>query len=384
MYIRSLKLADFRNIRRETLLFGEGTNIIYGKNAQGKTNIIEAIFYLAGAKSFRGASSREMIYYGENGRDPSPFSFMEAEAVRDGSQRREFTVRAELFSQEKKRLFVNGVRVVKYSEFFGMLRVVLFTPEHLRLVKDGPAERRAFLDAAICQLKPSYASMLADHNKKLVSRNALLKKFRDTSPDPDELAFWNEALAAASARITKTRREYVARLSEKAVPIYGALSGGEELSLSYKSALSEDGDVNALTDQMLMLLRSREKYDLLLGTTSVGAHRDDMDIYVNSKSARDFSSQGQQRSAVLALKLAEGDISLDDSGEYPVFLFDDVFSELDASRRAYLTERLSGKQIIMTSCEPALPGVSDSPVNLIRVEGGTVQAVKRENGEESI
>ena len=212
-----MELDSFRNIGSEEIFFGSGINVICGRNAQGKTNIAEAVYYLACAKSFRGATPKEMIYFGGGDSPKSDRARIEV-TVKEGDERsnedssskvRERTIKAELFRNEKKKLYVNDVKIEKYSEFFGKLKVVLFTPEHLRLVKDGPSERRSFIDQAVSQLKPQYASMLGDYGKKLMSRNALLKKYKNSDSDRGELFYWDQAVADASVAITVLRAKYI-------------------------------------------------------------------------------------------------------------------------------------------------------------------------------
>ncbi|MBE6552517.1 MAG: DNA replication/repair protein RecF [Ruminococcaceae bacterium] len=392
MYITRLELDSFRNISSETIHFGSGINVICGKNAQGKTNIAEAVYYLACAKSFRGAAPKEMVYFGNGEHPKADRAKIEVTVIQgdgrdeDISRRKERTIKAELFRNEKKKLYINDVKIEKYSEFFGKLKVVLFTPEHLRLVKDGPSERRSFIDQAISQLKPQYASMLSDYGKKLMSRNALLKKYKNSDSDRGELFYWDDAVAASSAAITVLRAKYIDMISEKASELYGGISGGEEMRIAYRSSLftpEEDHIINTkegnaeLKKRCIAALEKRTEHDIFTGSTSVGAHRDDFDIFVNGKSARDFASQGQQRSCVLALKLAEGEAARSVGGEYPVFIFDDVFSELDSSRREFLTRRLSDKQIIITSCETedikkAAANAGGRDPDIIRIDNGSV------------
>ncbi len=395
MYITRLELDSFRNISSGEISFGSGINVICGKNAQGKTNIAEAVYYLACAKSFRGATPKEMIYFGGEDLPKADRARIEV-TVREGdgslyedgtSKIRERTIKAELFRNEKKKLYINDVKIEKYSEFFGKLKVVLFTPEHLRLVKDGPSERRSFTDQAISQLKPQYASMLSDYGKKLMSRNALLKKYKNSDSDRGELFYWDDAVAASSAAITILRAKYIDMISDKASELYGGISGGEEMKIVYRSSLfsqeEKDDIINTkeggaeLKKRCIAALEKRTEHDIFTGSTSVGAHRDDFDIYVNGKSARDYASQGQQRSCVLALKLAEGEAAKLVGGEYPVFIFDDVFSELDSSRREFLTRKLSDKQIIITSCETedikkAAANAGGRDPDIIRIDNGSV------------
>lgn len=394
MYITRLELDSFRNISSEEIIFGSGINVICGKNAQGKTNIAEAVYYLACAKSFRGATPKEMIFFG--GGDSSKADRARIEVtVKQGdgnsaeasSGKRDHTIKAELFRNEKKKLYINDVKIEKYSEFFGKLKVVLFTPEHLRLVKDGPSERRGFIDQAVSQLKPRYASMLGDYGKKLMSRNALLKKYKAPDSDRDELFYWDKAVADASVAITVLRAKYIDMISDKASEFYAGISGGEEMKIVYRSSLfspeekeelinTKEGN-EELTKRCILALEKRTEHDIITGSTGVGAHRDDFDIYVNGKSARDYASQGQQRSCVLSLKLAEGEAAKFVGGEYPVFIFDDVFSELDSSRREFLTRKLSDKQIIITSCETedikkAAANAGGREPDVIRIDKGKV------------
>ena len=346
MELNSIRLLGFRNIEDQTVDFEPGVNALIGENAQGKTNLLEAIYLLACGKSFRVPRAQEMIRHGQD--------LAEIRAVISGDSL-PFSLTYRMTRKKGREILKNGVRLEKLSEFLGLFRAVLFCPEHLFLVKSGPGQRRSFLDAAICQIRPYYASILAECNKIEAHRAALLKQMAEKNvPAAEEyLSVWDEKLARAAVKVAFLRNEYVSLLKEAAPPHFSAISGGrEKLSIHYESDVFEKG---AFPEEMeknykKKLLDSREA-DKKYGFTQKGVQRDDLFFLVNGYSARSFASQGQQRSLVLSLKLAEGEISREQTGAAPLYLLDDVLSELDAERRAYITQGLSGRQVILTGTE---------------------------------
>lgn len=346
MKLDSVRLQSFRNIEDQTLDFHAGINALIGENAQGKTNLLEAIYLLACGKSFRVPRSQEMIRHGKE--------IAEIRAVISG-EGLPFSLAFRLHRKKGREIYKNGVKLEKLSEFLGLFRVVLFCPEHLLLIKSGPQLRRSFLDGAICQIRPYYASLLSECNKIEAHRAALLKQMAERSfPSAEEyLLVWDEKLARVSAKIAFLRNEYVTLLKNFAPQHYSAISGGrEKLSLHYESDVFLKG---ASPEEMEAAYRAKlletRAADFKYGFTQKGIQRDDVFFLIDSYPARGFASQGQQRSCVVALKLAEGEISREQTGAEPLYLLDDVLSELDEGRRRYITTGLFGKQVILTGTE---------------------------------
>lgn len=343
LYIKSLTFKNYRNLSDEKIFPSEGINVIYGDNAQGKTNLIECIWLFTGGRSFRGSKDSELISFGEK-RALTELCFY--------SKNREHTISMEI-SGGKRSAVLNDVPKNYLSQIVGVFCAVVFSPDHLTLIKNGPEERRNFIDAAICQIKPGYAVRLSRYKKVLNERNALLKDIPKHRELEDMLDIWNERLASEGAVITAERKKYVKKLSELAAGFYDGISGGKEnLSVSYRSGCTDDiNSVQEIKDSLLRTLESKQSDDIYCGYTTSGVHRDDLAIKINGREARNFGSQGQQRSAVLSLKLAEAAVSGDENGEKPVILLDDVLSELDESRQNYLLHKLQGLQVFITCCE---------------------------------
>lgn len=346
MHIEQITCTDFRNISSACVSFSRETSALIGENAQGKTNLLEAVYLLACGKSFRAPSLNHLILHEKN------TATISARISGDGIP---FQLTMTLDRAGTRQIFKNGVRLSKLSEFLGLFRVVLFCPEHLGLVKDGPAKRRSFIDGAICQIRPYYASLLNEFKKVEAQRSALLKLSQKNPVPREQFAVWDERLAKVSQRIAFLRADYIRRLKETAPEHFLRISGGTEtLSLFYESDVYQEGLSPEETEKKyLELLESGFSSDQKYGVTQRGVHRDDLLLKINLFPARVYSSQGQQRSAVLALKLAEGDISFAMTGQSPVVLLDDVLSELDEKRRDYITAGLKEKQVILTGCDPA-------------------------------
>ncbi len=370
MYLENAVFENFRNIEKVSFTFSPGVNIFYGNNAQGKTNVLEGIYLFAGGKSFRHARERDMICFEkENAR------------VGIGYATRERTNKMEmrLFRDAKKQMFKNGVKILRSADFIGNFKSVLFFPDHLSIVKNEPSVRRSFLDGALSQLSPVYLATLLEYGKLLEQRNALLKNYGSYGASFDiTFSVLSERLAACAARITATRTEYLERLSEIVDACLADMTGSaEHVTFEYGTSIGKTP-----TDDLLDITANEEKYrkafavnvekEKILGVTLSGSHKDDFEIKLNGKAAKIFCSQGQQRSIALAMKLAEGEISRERSGELPVFLFDDVLSELDSVRKGYILSRLAGRQVIITSCaESDFEGAIGSEAKKIYVEHGT-------------
>lgn len=346
MYCKKIGVKNFRNIEDEQVSFCEGVNLISGKNAQGKTNLLEAIFYSSVGKSFRAVHSEEIIRFGCK---ESQISLDYFDGIRDGN------IKIDIFKDKRRRVEKNGVKIDKMSDLVGAFRTVLFCPEHLSLIKEGPSVRRNYLDMAISCLYPLYMKSLQRYNYILKQRNTLIKNANaDREAFDATVDIWSQKLASEAAILTRYRAEYVRRANRYVCEIFSDMMGESEKSeLSYASGAGVEDltDTKAVEKRYTELLCSSHEREIFAGATIYGAHKDDIDIYLNAKSARNFASQGQQRSLSLAMKIAECEISHDEFGDYPVMLLDDVLSELDEQRREYLFCRIRSKQVIMTSCE---------------------------------
>ena len=361
MIIKRFRAENFRNIERCDIEFSPGVNLLYGKNAQGKTNVVEGIYYFSRGRSFRGREDKELVRFGETG-----FRIRLDYASVTGEESLEYT----LFGRERLRK-KNDYKITKVTEMIGSFKAVLFYPDDLGLVKDGPEERRAFLNVAASSCYPPYIKYYSDYKKALENRNCILKMMQKGLPvDMREIESWSESMAEYASHIYLFREDYVKRLTVFARRILKDISdGGEELQLRYESSI-ESGIEDRLTvkAEYKKILSSSLDREIAAGVTLFGPHRDDFDIKINGKSARSFASQGQQRSIVLALKLSEGEVIKEICGEYPVFLFDDVLSELDERRRKYVLSEIGDRQIIITCCDRnECNGFTD---NEIEVSGG--------------
>lgn len=364
MNVNTITYRNFRNIEEATLSFTPGVNILWGNNAQGKTNALEGIYCFACGKSFRGVHDRELLRFGaDSGGLDLVFT----------DERREQQLSLQLFRTKSRQMKKNGVTVRKSADFVGNFHGVLFCPEHLSMIKGAPLQRRAFLDAAISQLKPAYLAALTDYAAVLKQRNALLKK-----EDEDErsrmplLDVLTAQMAELNTRIVLTRMKYIRLLDTSVGGFLEDMTGGREhASLSYQSdadPLLHGEDGVRISQAFYEKCMSYAHREFAAQTTLHGCHRDDILISLDGREARLYASQGQDRSIALAMKLGEGELSRAATGEYPVFLFDDVLSELDASRQQYLMQRLGGRQVIMTSCNESLFAGMD--VNMIHVDDG--------------
>lgn len=337
--MKCLKLTcfDYRNIENALFEPCSGVTVLCGNNGEGKTNALESIYLFAQGKSFRTAHDRELIRFGCDS-SYVKLEFQDSNKVH--------TLEMRFLSDGKKSCRRNGIETRRMSEFIGYFRAVLFCPQHLSIVREGPSLRRGFLDVAISQLKPLYLASLQRYNNILCQRNALIKNYKnDRSSFDSTIGIWSEQLAKEAAAISEERANYTKRLDVHVKKIVSDMtSGREEASVAYDKPRSADEYLSQLT-----LNLEREIY---MGSTLYGSHKDDLRITLNEREARNFASQGQQRSIALAMKLAEGEISKEISGEYPVFLFDDILSELDGERREFILGGLENRQVIMTVCEP--------------------------------
>lgn len=343
MYIESIVLEHFRNMGRLELTPCQGINVIYGDNAQGKTNLAEAIWLFTGAKSFRGSKEKEMVQFGQE----------QATALLHlyGGGRSQ---QAKLRIGNQRQMELNEIALPSPAKMAGVFYSVVFSPVHLSLVKEGPALRRRFLDTALCQVVPKYGSYLREYHRVLDQRNALLKDLERFPQLEDTLVVWDQHFAKLAAAVLYCRFHYVKRMASKAKEVYLGISGQEEeleLFMECSVPAQEDMSREQLRQQVLLTLKEKRREDIARGSTSAGPHRDDLEFLVNGVSAKAYGSQGQQRSCVLALKMAECAIIEEIAEESPVILLDDVMSELDSRRRSYLLNKIQGRQVFVTCCD---------------------------------
>lgn len=363
MQCNAVTLCNFRNIERAHVEFTPGVNILHGENAQGKTNLLEAIYFAAIGKSFRSLHAREAISFGQEAAAIS-LDFFGAGRVQN--------ITMHLFQGKNRTVEKNHVRISKMSELVGAFRAVLFCPEQLTLIKGGPAERRQFLDIAISAREPAYLGALQRYAQILKQRNALIRAAeKDRSVFDSTIELWSAQLAREAAYIARSRARYVREASPHVAECFAQMTTEREVpALSYlgcrRDELPDYEDMETTERQLYGRLTSNYEREIGAGATLYGVHKDDMEVLLNGKDARSYASQGQQRSLALALKLSEGELCREDCGEYPVLLLDDVLSELDGTRRSYLLKKIEGKQVIMTTCEP----LGSTAANVIRVENG--------------
>lgn len=347
MQITYFSADGFKNLKSVSIIPSPAINIIFGENAQGKTNLIESIWILSGARSFRGSKERDMIAFDGD--------FARIQLVLSDSER-EQNIDAVLSRNPKERkITLNGVKQRYLSSLFGVLKCVVFTPEDLELSKGSPDRRRDFVDLCISQIKPSYAKTVLKYENVLAQRNALLKQ---NISDADNLDVWDEQLSRLGAYISVIKNQYTKKLDIFASRLYSELTNRREtLELEYKSSVFENlgdrGDWQGeLYKEHLNVIHSSRDEDIRAGFTGKGVHRDDISVKINGISAREFGSQGQNRSAALAMKLAQAYILFEETEDMPVILLDDVLSELDSQRREFIITKLKGMQIFITCCEP--------------------------------
>lgn len=360
MRIKNLKLKNFRNYEDESITFGGGLNVIFGRNAQGKTNCAEAVFYLCTGSSPRCRRDKQLIRHG--------CDFAEICAEAEGMYG-SVTLEARI-TENGREVRLNGNRITRNADILGNIFSVFFSPHELRLIQDGPDERRRFLNVSISQLSKPYFVALSRYNKILEQRNNLLKN-RDISMVMDTLPVWDEQLCKYAAVVACKRAEFASMLSPVAGEIHAELTdGAEKLDISPEKKYK--GDEKQLSARLFDELSANYERDIRLGFTASGPHRDDLDIIIDGTDAKNFASQGQTRTAALSIKLAEVEIFRKMSGEYPVLILDDVMSELDLPRRKKLVARTDGLQTILT-CTHAERVLYGKEVTKIKIEGGKVK-----------
>ena len=346
MRIDRLELDAFRNYGRQAVEFDAQCNVIFGENAQGKTNLLEALIYLSCGRSPRARTDREMIRF------DAPAASLCAQVF---ARERDFRVRAELFRDRRRKMSVNQVPAKNSAALSEVYNTVFFCPDDLFLIREGAAARRKFMDNALCQLRPRYAAALTEYNRTYEHKTRIL---RDSEERPDLLATlpdFNEQLVRFGAVLIHYRQQFAARLNEYAAIHHLECSGGKEkLEIQYQTVSSVTDpavDVAVLTEQLRAHMESHQTAERASRLCLSGPHKDDLLVTIDGREAKQYASQGQTRTAALALKLAEREIYKNATGEYPVLLLDDVLSELDPKRQEFVLNRIAGGQVFITCCE---------------------------------
>ena len=334
MWIKNIKLINFRNYDYQEIKLHENINVFYGQNAHGKTNIIESIFLSSIGKSFRTNKEKELIKFNKE-KTLVEINFQKSD--RDGNIKIEIG--------EKKQVNLNGIKLKKLSELLGNINIVIFTPDDINILKSGPQNRIKFLDIMISQLRPNYMHLLSLYSKTMEQRNYYLKQIKLENKDENLLDIWDEKLIDYGMKIYEYRKEFIEKLQNKIENIHKEITDEkEEIEIKYFSdATTRQNFINEL--------KSRRKLDIIKGFTTKGIHRDDFVIYINKKEVGVFGSQGQNRTAMLSLKLSELQVIYDEIGEYPILLLDDFMSELDSNRRKNFLENIENTQVIITGTE---------------------------------
>lgn len=334
MEVKTLRLINFRNYEDETISFCPGTNLIYGDNAQGKTNLLEAVCMFSQGRSKRAKSDSELIRFGEK---KYTLEMTFSDSARD------YNAVIMSSADGRKNIRINNVAIARLSQLMSYFNVVMFSPAELDIIKGSPAVRRRFLDEAISQMSPKYMSQLSRYYKILSEKNGLLKQLRVKGVQHDTmLTVWNEQLAAAGSEISQRRRSFIERIGASAAEMQKEISG-EKLEIIYQPSLT--------AETFFEKAEQNQQREIEFGAALVGIQRDDIKIKVADKDSRLYASQGQQRTAVLSLKLAQTEYINDEKGEYPVILLDDIMSELDINRRRYLAGKIKGRQVLITTTD---------------------------------
>lgn len=361
MKIKKIHLINFRNYVNQEIVFSDNVSLIYGENAQGKTNIIEALYLLSTGKSHRTGNTNELIRYGE--------SFFDIRLeYEDNSYLQNIEIKYE--KGNRKRLLINEVKKDRISDLLGVVPSVLFSPESLSCIKGSPRERRKIIDIVLCQVSRKYLYNLQKYNKIVRNKNVLLKEIKKKRHQTQQLDVWNESQAMTGAVIIEERKLLIQSLEKRMKRLmHGISEGREDVTLRYKSFFDEDKNIfNSLLDMM----NENKNREIENEISLFGPHRDEIEILLNNRNSRLYCSQGQQRSLALALNIAIMEEIKDRSGKVPVLLLDDVMSELDEKRRNYLYEIIGDKQAVITSTDKTQFRMTVGGISYIRIKNGTV------------
>lgn len=353
MFIEKIKLKNFRNYNNQEMKLKNGINLFYGNNAQGKTNIIESIFLCSMGKSFRARRDKELINFKSQNSE-----------VEITYNKKDRNGKIKYIIGESKNIFINNVQIKKMSEILGNINIVLFSPEDINIIKDGPSNRRKFLNMLISQLRPNYIYTYNLYLKTLEQRNTYLKNINIENKNDDLLDIYDEKLSDYGIIVNNYRNEFINKIKEKIEEIHKKVTKEKEvIKIKYISDCFEK-------ERFLKELKNNRNQDILKGYTSVGIQRDDIYFFINGKKIDTYGSQGQQRTSILSLKLAELEIIKDEIGEYPILLLDDFMSELDSERRLNFLKNIENTQIIITCTDDI--NIDNIKINKYEVKEGNV------------
>ena len=369
MHITLLQLNNFRNYLTLQFAPQNTLNVLVGKNAQGKSAVLEAIYFLATSKSHRTSRDQDMICIGHD--------YLRVEAAVSRVQQNDFPIEIAMDRANHKSAKINGSKHPRVTDVLGQLNVVIFNSQDIEMVRGEPLSRRRFMNLDISQSNPRYAYALSGYKKVLMHRNNLLKEIKNGNSSSNELLVWNSQLSGFGASVITRRRSFLDELGRYASGVYSELTGGsEEFTIRYHPNPDSAGDLNEqqIADLILEKLKSRTELDIIRGTTTCGPQRDDFTIKIANLNARDFASQGQQRSAAIAIRIAQMRVFEEITGETPVILLDDVLAELDSDRRRALTSMLSGKcqTLITTTNTEEIPQEILAEATVFSVSSGVI------------
>jgi len=354
MYINKIKLENFRNYENQEIEFDKNVNIIYGDNAQGKTNILESIFICSLGKSFRTNKEKELI---NKEKDFAKIEMISSKEDRD--------IKINFEINEKKKFNINGIPAKRTSDILGKNYIVLFTPEDISILKNEPSKRRRFLNIMISQLRPMYVHLLNQYNKTIEQRNIYLKQIKYEGKPISNLDIWDEQIVEIGTKIYEYRKEFIEKINEKIFDIHlKTTENKEEIKVKYISNIGKN---------YLESLKKNKNSDIQKGYTQIGIHRDDFEIYINDNPVSVYGSQGQKRTTIISLKLAESNVIYDEIGERPVILLDDFMSELDKKRIQGLFENIKENQVIIT-CTDSFK-INNTKYKLYKVTNATVECI---------
>jgi len=354
MYINKIKLENFRNYENQEIEFDKNVNIIYGDNAQGKTNILESIFICSLGKSFRTNKEKELI---NKEKDYAKIEMISSKEDRD--------IKINFEINEKKKFNINGIPAKRTSDILGKNYIVLFTPEDISILKNEPSKRRRFLNIMISQLRPMYVHLLNQYNKTIEQRNIYLKQIKYEGKPISNLDIWDEQIVEIGTKIYEYRKEFIEKINEKIFDIHlKTTENKEEIKVKYISNIGKN---------YLESLKKNKNSDIQKGYTQIGIHRDDFEIYINDNPVSVYGSQGQKRTTIISLKLAESNVIYDEIGERPVILLDDFMSELDKKRIQGLFENIKENQVIIT-CTDSFK-INNTKYKLYKVTNATVECI---------
>lgn len=354
MYINKIKLENFRNYEKQEIEFDKNVNIIYGDNAQGKTNILESVFICSLGKSFRTNREKELI------NKEKEYARIEMISYKED---RDIKINFEI--KEKKKFKINGIPAKKTSDILGKNYIVLFTPEDISILKNEPSKRRRFLNIMISQLRPMYVHLLNQYNKMIEQRNIYLKQIKYEEKKIENLEIWDEQIVKAGKKIYEYRKEFIEKINDKIFDIHlRTTENKEKIKIKYISNIGNNYSEN---------LKKNRNSDIQKGYTGIGIHRDDFEIYINNNPISIYGSQGQKRTAIISLKLAEANVIYDEIGERPVILLDDFMSELDKKRIQGLFENIKENQVIIT-CTDSFK-INNSKYKLYKVTNAKIECI---------